>query len=80
MTNTTNKKQVKGNATTKSFSQKVNEVAHKEVVLKKIDRDIFARAVMTTSLGINLAILLILIFFLADPGYFSAAGTFVTTL
>ncbi len=72
MTNTTNKKQVKGKATTKSLSQKVNEVAHKEVIMKNLDRDIFGRAVMTTSLGVNLAALLILIFFLADPSYFTA--------
>ncbi|MFZ2560574.1 MAG: hypothetical protein WAW91_03005 [Candidatus Nanoperiomorbaceae bacterium] len=50
--NTTNNKSTKTN---KTVAQRVNEAAHKEILLKDIDRDILTKSVLTLSLAINLA-------------------------
>lgn len=50
--NTTNNKSTKTN---KTVAQRFNEAAHKEILLKDIDRDILTKSVLTLSLAINLA-------------------------
>ena len=47
-----NKKTTKTNE--KTTAQKVSDVAHKEVFMKNLDRDIFTRSVLILSVAINL--------------------------
>lgn len=53
-TKTTTKSTSKSVVKDKPLTQKISEVAHKEVFMKNIDRDIFARSVLITSLAFNI--------------------------
>jgi hypothetical protein len=56
-------------STNKTMAQKVHEVAHKEIFMKKVDRDIFARSVLITSLGINLATFIAVVLFISGARF-----------
>ena len=49
---------------TNTTAQKIYDVAHKEVFLKDIDRDIMAKSVMILSLAINIVTLVVVILLL----------------
>lgn len=59
-----NTKTTKTSNTNKTTAQKIYDVAHKEVFLKNIDRDVMTKSVMILSLAINIVTLVVVILLL----------------